>query len=256
MRERERERDGKKQKQKKKKEKKKKTNLHYWKNNETQHNKKGFLLCFSSPTPFFLYPTENERFLPLFLYHRTQPYPNLPLLTCAPTSHNFIKPRVSFSLFSLSVKLGGPLRFRFWIGRRIRLKKVLEFELGLGFLRDVGCFRHWWICSLCAGGHSGSTTVRESIKSVWSEQPISSEEMDCFGTAISESTSREISPWPSSKPTSSSKTISRSSPVNSVPSSASTTVTVAPRPLATSAITCSIISKVRDFETLYRNSLF
>ncbi len=74
--------------------------------------------------------------------------------------------------------------------------------------------------------------------------------MDCFGTAISESMPPEISPWPSSKPTSPSRTNSRSSRVLSVPSSAYTTATVALKPLATSAITCSGISKVRGFETL------
>ena len=114
-REREREREMGKNKNKKKKKGKKKKKPTCIIEKITRPNTTKRVSCFVSLPlqPFFLYPTENERFPPLFLYHRTQPYPNLPLLTCAPTSHNFIKPRVSFSLFSLSVKLGGPLRFRF-----------------------------------------------------------------------------------------------------------------------------------------------
>ncbi|KAG5019800.1 hypothetical protein JHK87_015655 [Glycine soja] len=74
------------------------------------------------------------------------------------------------------------------------------------------------------------------------------------GFATSESSLPAISPWPSSRPTRSSRSRARSSPAASAPSSASTTATAAPIAPAMSVITCSTISKLPNLGFL--NSSF
>ncbi|KAG2395409.1 protein phosphatase 2C 42 [Vigna angularis] len=63
------------------------------------------------------------------------------------------------------------------------------------------------------------------------------------GSATSEGSLPAISPWPSSRPTRSSRTRARSSPGPSAPSSESTTATAAPIVRVMFVITCSVISK-------------
>jgi len=152
-------------------------------------------------------------------------------LTCAPAypAHPFFFPLPHPSLFlspSSDSEHGAPSGKGSGVG-----------GLGLGFLRDVGCSRHWWVLSRAVGNRSGSVTT---------PKPEENARTASSGSATSEGSPPAISPWPSSRPTRSSRTRARSSPGPSAPSSESMTATAAPIVRVMFVITCSVISKVSD----------